>query len=138
MDKDEILNELAGRSLQQRQRYASLCLRRYCEAKKISHSSVDRLLSHLDAVETFASLSAWDAEGACLDLNGRGDPIPHELEVSIPKDERLEFRTMVDSVVEVGIVDLYGEKTALPIKFLDKVMQILERNRLPLPRLNAS
>ncbi len=45
---------------------------------------------------------------------------------------------MVDSVVEVGIVDLYGEKTALPIKFLDKVMQILERNRLPLPRLNAS
>ena len=32
-------------------------------------------------------------------------------------DDLNEFENLVDSVVEVGIVDLYGEKTNLPLKF---------------------
>lgn len=136
MVREQILNELADRSTQQKQLYASACLRRYCEAKKISHHSVDQLLSHLDAVESSKNLSTWDTEGARLDLNGRGDPIPPELEASMPENERQEFLTMVDSTVEVGIIDLYGDETSLPLKFIEKVMHILERSQIPFPPLD--
>lgn len=68
-------------------------------------------------------------------INGRGDPIP-ESPNSVPSSGDLsELARLVDSVIEVGIVDLYDAQTDLPLRFLDKAMQTLERNAIPLPAL---
>ncbi|WP_208456085.1 hypothetical protein [Burkholderia ubonensis] len=115
------------------QRYASSCLRRYCEVKGLSHPAVDALLAHLDSIATSRDLAEWERKGALLDLNGRGDPIPADITFALSEEERSAFAELVESVVEVGIVDLYGAKTDLPLRFLDKAMRILERNGIPLP-----
>jgi hypothetical protein len=98
-----------------------------------SHQAINDLLDHLDAIATTGSLAEWDARGSVLPLNGRGDPLPKEVENILRADEKREFMEMVDSVVEVGIVDLYGSSTNLPLNFLNKSMRILEDSRIPLP-----
>ncbi|RQQ02771.1 hypothetical protein DF107_35275 [Burkholderia stagnalis] len=137
MNRDELLVKLAGCSSEDKQLYASSCLRRYCELMGISHPAISELLDHLDSIASGKSLAEWDAKGALLDLNGRGDPIPVSLRSMMSGDDLIEFENLVDSVVEVGIVDLYGAKTNLPLKFLDKAMLVLERRGLPLPELNG-
>ncbi|WP_198432455.1 hypothetical protein [Burkholderia ubonensis] len=133
MNGHEILAKLAGHSPAAMQRYASSCLRRYCEVKGLSHPAVDALLAHLDSIATSRDLAEWERKGAWLDLNGRGDPIPADITFALSEAERSAFAELVESVVEVGIVDLYGAKTDLPLRFLDKAMRILERNGIPLP-----
>ncbi|WP_198294261.1 hypothetical protein [Burkholderia ubonensis] len=133
MNGHEILAKLAGHSPAAMQRYASSCLRRYCEVKGLSHPAVDALLAHLDSIATSRDLAEWERKGAWLDLNGRGDPIPADITFALSAEERSAFAELVESVVEVGIVDLYGAKTDLPLRLLDKAMRILERNGIPLP-----
>ncbi|WP_232460098.1 hypothetical protein, partial [Burkholderia ubonensis] len=76
MNRTDLLKKLASCSSEDKQLYASLCLRRYCESKGISHPAIDALLDHLDSMASSRSLAEWDSQGALLDLNGRGDPIP--------------------------------------------------------------
>ncbi|EMD9442996.1 hypothetical protein VXE32_007078 [Burkholderia cepacia] len=137
MNRDELLVKLTDCSSEGKQLYASSCLRCYCDLMRISHPAISELLDHLDSIASGKSLAEWDAKGALLDLNGRGDPIPASLGSMMSADDLNEFENLVDSVVEVGIVDLYGEKTSLPLKFLDKAMLVLERRGFPLPELNG-
>ncbi|WP_157654507.1 hypothetical protein [Burkholderia ubonensis] len=136
MNRTDLLKKLASCSSEDKQLYASLCLRRYCESKGISHPAIDALLDHLNSMASSRSLAEWDSQGALLDLNGRGDPIPDGIKDMLSSDDLIEFSNLVDSVVEVGIIDLYGEKTDLPLRFLDKVMCILERNDIYIPELS--
>ncbi|EMN5131464.1 hypothetical protein LGM58_21580 [Burkholderia contaminans] len=136
MDRVKLLEKLESCPSEGKQLYASLCLRRYCEAKGISHPAIDALLNHLDSIVSSRSLVEWDSRGALLDLNGRGDPMPDDLKDALSSSDLInEFSNLVDSVVEVGIVDLYGEKTDLPLRFLDRAMSILDRNGISLPDL---
>lgn len=133
MNKAEILATLENKSSKVMQIYASSCLRHYCDFKNISHPAITKLLEHLDSMPTTSNLSEWDAQGAQLDLNGRGDPIPQNIKSNLSSNDLDEFSALVDSVVEVGIVDLYGAQTVLPLRCLDKAMQILEQNAISLP-----
>lgn len=135
MDKIEILGKLSKLSLRERQVYASECLRRYCEIKRISHCSIIELLNHLESITGSESLAKWDAHGAMLPLNGRGDPLPEDLESTLSEFNKQEFVTLVDSVVEVGIIDLYGAQSELPLKFLKKILDILEINNISFPKI---
>ncbi|MFK5668753.1 hypothetical protein ACI2OW_23000 [Pseudomonas shirazica] len=135
MNRAEILATLENKSSKAMQTYASSCLRNYCELKKISHPAITKLLEHLDSMPTTSNLSEWDAQGAQLDLNGRGDPIPQNIKSNLSSNDLDEFSILVDSVVEVGIVDLYGAQTGLPLILLDKAMQILDQNAISLPAL---
>lgn len=134
MNKSDILAWLEKiNTLVELQMYATSCLRQYCKLKKISHPSLTDLLDHLDSISTSSSLSEWNTRGAQLELNGRGDPPPITLKSSLPPVELDELCMLVDCVVEVGIIDLYGAKTDLPLRFLGNIIQILERNTIPLP-----
>ncbi|HGL6716235.1 hypothetical protein NTJ56_02160 [Burkholderia contaminans] len=135
MNRVELLEKLMRCSSVGKQLYASSCLRRYCEFKGVSHTAIDDLLNHLDSIASSRSLAEWDSRGASLDLNGRGDPMPDGLKDMLSSEDLSEFSNLVDSVVEVGIVDLYGGESDLPLKFLDKTMYILERNGISLPEL---
>ncbi|WP_423367745.1 hypothetical protein [Burkholderia sp. LMG 32019] len=130
---NECLASLAGSSPVGMQVYASSCLRRYCDAKGVSHVAIDALLAHLDAVAGARSLPEWERKGALLELNGRGDPVPAAIESVLPDGESQTFAALVEAVVEVGIVDLYGANTDLPLAFLRKAIAVLEQSGIPLP-----
>lgn len=129
-DLIEELEKLRGRDLQL---YAAACLRDYCEIKAIHHIAIDELLEHLMAYPTASPISNWQQQGALLALNGRGDELPQSLAAQVKANDLQEFSTLVDSAVEVGIVDLYGAHTESPLQFLLKMLRIFEKNRFNLP-----
>ncbi|WP_174961211.1 MULTISPECIES: hypothetical protein [Burkholderia] len=135
MNENELLARLAMLSPVDMQVYASSCLRRYCDANGCSHAAIDALLAHLDAIAVARSLPEWARQGALLELNGRGDPVPSGVESALPDGELPRFMALVETVVEVGIVDLYGARTDRPLAFLRNAIAVLEQGGIPLPPL---
>lgn len=130
----EISSELSKLSPRDLQLYASKLLEAYCKAKSFQHTAINDLVAHLNNYPEDRNLSEWEKMGALLPLNGRGDDMPSDLSESIPSQDFEDFCQIVDSAVEVGIVDLYGAPTDLPVKFIEKISLILSRNKINLPR----
>ncbi|MGZ0785379.1 hypothetical protein ACXM5X_20710 [Pseudomonas saponiphila] len=124
---------LTGYSIRQLQLYAAACLAVYCERKGIAHPSIDDLIKHLEGYPPKGDLTAWESAGARLALNGRGDDWPQELVALIAPEEVEAFSCIVDSAVEVGMVDLYGDSTDMPLTFMRKITSLLRRNAIELP-----
>jgi hypothetical protein len=116
------------------QLYASTLLQTYCTAKSFQHCAINDLIAHLNNYPENHTLSEWEKMGALLPLNGRGDDMPSDLNESIPTQDIEDFCQILDSAVEVGIVDLYGAPTDLPLKFIEKMSLILSRNKIDLPQ----
>ncbi|MFJ4143259.1 hypothetical protein [Pseudomonas sp. NPDC089734] len=132
LELSQRLSKLSARDLQL---YASKCLQTYCNAKLIRHESIDELIAHLVSHPESGNLGEWERNGALLALNGRGDEMPPDLAASIPVQDIEEFSYLVDCVVEVGIVDMYGAPTDLPLGFVDKAVSVLSKNNIELPAL---
>jgi len=47
---------------------------------------------------------------------------------------RQDFFKLIDFVVEIGIVDSYGEDSMLPLKFLNDAVGILRTHGVSLPK----
>lgn len=131
--QNECTSEFAGRPARDLQLYAALCLEIYCKWKGFSHPSIDQLIKHLNDYPLNNELPAWERRGASLSLNGRGDEIPHDLVALISPKSIDEFSAVVESVVEVGLMDMHGAATDLPFMFLNKVVSILRCNNIDLP-----
>ncbi|RYC46999.1 hypothetical protein [Pectobacterium zantedeschiae] len=131
----EVFNDITGLSPRDLQRYASACLQAYCDAKLIRHPSIDALIAHLNRYPESGSLVEWEKKGALLPLNGRGDDMPRDLAQSIAPQDIEEFSYLVDTAVEVGIVDMYGIPTTLPVEFVEKIASILSQNNIVLPEI---
>ncbi|EPL06502.1 hypothetical protein [Pseudomonas sp. CF161] len=129
---------LSGCSVRDLQLYAAGCLEAYCTGKGLRHPSIDDLLKHLRAYPQHDHLLAWERAGALLAVNGRGDDLPQELvAVMLPQDIEA-FSSIVDSAVEVGIVDLYGDSTHLPASFVRNIRSMLRRNGIDVPDMNET
>ncbi|GKW26341.1 hypothetical protein PEC311524_39350 [Pectobacterium carotovorum subsp. carotovorum] len=126
-------SEITALSPRDLQRYASACLQAYCDAKLIRHPSIEALIAHLNDYPESGSLVEWERKGALLPLNGRGDDIPRDLALSIAPQDREAFSALVDGVVEVGIVDMYGAPTTLPAELAVKITLILSKCNIDLP-----
>lgn len=109
----------------------------YCKAHRIVDASLTELISHLLKIICSADLPAWETEGSRLCICGRGEPIPKNLFVKLPEDLRSEFEQLVEHVVEIGIVDMYGADTDGPTTHLEKAKQILESNNLLIPKASV-
>ncbi|MET3493396.1 hypothetical protein [Variovorax boronicumulans] len=119
-----------------RQLYGVACLEAFVKKFDIEHPSINALLLHLRALEG-SDFTTWEREGASLSLNGRGDMPPADLLKNLPKGLEQDFLSLVDSVVEIGIVEAYGEESALPLNFLQKAVEILSSHKVPLPDFRA-
>lgn len=117
------------------QAYAAMCLLAYCDHIHVRHEMIDDLIKHLFSILIAKDLSAWEQAGTLIAITGRGDPIPVEIENSIPENYRDSFITMVNCSVEVGIVDMYGENTRQPREFLNRCIGILQSFGFELPSL---
>ncbi|WP_460371138.1 hypothetical protein ACOYXF_05610 [Pseudomonas sp. Tul1A2] len=130
----EISNKLSSLSPRGLQIYASKFLQAYCNAKSFQHLAINDLIAHLNNYPENDNLDEWERRGV-LPLNGRGDCIPPDLNQSIPPHDIVDFCQVVDSAVEIGIVNLYGAPTNLPEKFIEKMSLILRRNNIDLPHV---
>ncbi len=130
--------QLIGCSVSDLQLYAAACLEAYCLRQGIAHPAVDDLIKHLEGYPEKDRLLAWERAGAQLALNGRGDDLPASLVALIAPEDIETFSSIVDSAVEVGMVDLYGGATDLPVIFMGKIIAILRRNLIDLPELKGA
>ncbi|RFA24293.1 hypothetical protein CAI21_22250 [Alkalilimnicola ehrlichii] len=88
------------------------------------------------AVLTTNSLPGWERNGAVLDITGRGDPLPVDVEREIPQEYLEVFSLLLESCVEVGIVDMYGDSTEQPRNFLERCLVALERSGIEPPKVD--
>ena len=117
------LKTLSTRELQA---YGAACLAKFCADKGISSPDVDQLVAHLLGLLTCEDLPGWESTGARLGLAGRGDRLPMQLEAAISPDLLGVLRHLVESVVEIGVVDMYGAETDQPLGFALRAVDILE------------
>lgn len=129
---------LTGCSVRDLQLYAAGCLAAYCTGKGLAHPSIDDLLKHLKAYPEHDHLLAWEKAGALLALNGRGDDLPQELVALMSSQDIEAFSSIVDSAVEVGIVDLYGDSTDVPASFVQNIRSMLRRNGIDVPDMRET
>ncbi|WP_455240240.1 hypothetical protein [Variovorax durovernensis] len=122
-------------SAAEKQIYAANCLEVFVRHFKIEDASVETLLAHLKRAGE-SDFGKWEREGAILPLNGRGDARPLGLEEKVPMDIQQDFFKLIDFVVEVGIVDSYGENSMLPLNFLDGAVEILRIHGVLPPKLD--
>jgi hypothetical protein len=61
--------------------------------------------------------------------------LPDSLIDIIPENKLAVFNELVECVVEVGIVDMYGATTDEPLNFLKKCMAILRSHGIAPPKL---
>ena len=124
-------------NIRQMQAYAAACLVVFCNHAGIKHDSVNQLIRHLLAMLTAISLPDWEQEGTKLDLTGRGDPLPTGIEETLKEEHREVFNSLVESCVEVGIVDMYLAGSDQPGYFLDKCVKIIRQFGLELPPVES-
>lgn len=115
------------------QAQGALCLAAYCAALDIRHAAVTELLSHLLDLLTSDDLPAWEQRGTLLNVGGRGDPVPEDVDALVPPELRHEFAVLVEFVVEIGIADMYVASSDDPRRFLQKSMEIVEARRIDVP-----
>ena len=112
-------------SIREMQAYGAACLVKFCSSRGIESPHVSLLVRHLLDLMTSSDLPDWESKGAVLELSGRGDPIPDALLNVIRSSDLEDFSRLVDSVVEVGLVDMYGAETRQPLRFLNLAREIL-------------
>jgi hypothetical protein len=123
-------------STREMQAYGVACLVKFCAVKKITSPYLSELLEHLLNLLTCADLTAWEAGGSRLALAGRGDPLPEDLSREISPDNLEPFRRLVEHVVEIGLVDMYGAETSQPLQFLNRTQEILRSTGISPPSVD--
>lgn len=123
-------------SVRQLQAYSAICLWQYCHEKGIHHQKITALIRHLASIATTKSLPSWEQAGAMMALPGRGDPVPRDVAESIRAESLRLFCDLVESCVEVGIVDMFGGQTSEPRRFAAHCVAILEAEGVAPPKLN--
>ncbi len=118
----EVAKEFNVRQLQV---CAALCLWQFCRNIGIKHRSISELILHLVQMSSATNLPAWEQKGATLVITGRGDPIPNDITTILNPSILVDFNSLLEYSVEVGIVDMYGISTNKPINFLEKCIDIL-------------
>lgn len=125
--------EIRNMTTKQKQVFAAKCFSKYCEEKGIIHQSINELLEHLISIEKFDNIVEWEQKGSQLELVGRGEEIPQNLLNVISLKDKNTFIELLESVIEVGIVDMYGAETENPTIFLNKCVSILQKNKIMIP-----
>jgi hypothetical protein len=120
-------------SVRQLQFYAGLCFRQFCLEKKIDHPAIDAFLKHLFSLASIESISEWPTNGAKLELTGLGDPLPDSLLAILPAALVEPFDHLSGNCIEVGMVDLWGAESDEPLRFVRRVIEILDRQGIATP-----
>jgi|GEM_PF-1318807 len=117
----------------EKQVIGALALYKFCKTYLIYDESVNQLLNHLIDILISENLDEWNNNGLQIEIIGRGEPLPNKIDSKINFDLKEDFYRLVDIVIEIGIVDLYGSDTMYPNLFLKQVFDILIKNKIEFP-----
>ena len=92
----------------QQQAYGAVCLAVFCRHSGVFDSAFSVLVDHLFSVLSAENLPTWEQAGACLELVGRGDPLPEAVVDRIDPASADQVAEAVEWAVETGLVDMYG------------------------------
>jgi hypothetical protein len=119
-------SNLKNLSTREMQAYGAACLARFCADKDISSPHIDRLIEHLLSVLICDDLPGWESIGSRIGLTGRGDELPREVQQVVRPILTEALQHLLESVAEIGLVDMYGAETERPFEFLIRTVDILE------------
>jgi len=128
------LKELNTRQLQV---YGAICLWKFCDIFNIHHKDIDILIKHLMSICIVDDLSTWEENGTIINITGRGDALPNDIVSIIPKNLLKGFTRLIEYSIEIGIVDMYGDNTELPLIFLKKCTDILSEHNIMTPDISV-
>lgn len=114
----------------EKQILGAFAVKYFSDNYNIRDKSINELLMHLLNLGIAKDLAKWDEEGLNISITGRGDELPEKLIKKIPENIYNDFYELIDLVIEIGIVDLYGDDTDLPFKFLNQSIDILEKHNI--------
>lgn len=117
-------------SIREKQALGALCILSFCKECNIKYIGVSELCNHLLSLLITENLMNWNNNGLTLNIIGRGEPFPEELNTILPYHLKDVFYDLVDNVIEIGIVDLFGEFTDYPNKFLTKALNIVKEQKI--------
>jgi hypothetical protein len=124
-------------NIRQLQAYAAISMLSLCRKFEIKSQEIDHLIHHLLHLLTADDLSEWEKFGAILPVSGRGDAFPQSVVNSIKGIDAVSFREIMESCVEIGIVDLYGANTNQPWIFFDSCLKKIQSYGVELPSPSA-
>ncbi len=117
----------------QMQAYVGLCLFRFCIAQSVQDERLEALIDHLLSILVAEDLAHWEQKGTQLPLPGRGDPVPPSIVEQVPSEHAGRFVDLLNSSVEVGIVDMYAKPTDEPAWFTSRCVELLKEADVELP-----
>jgi hypothetical protein len=125
---DAALDELSTRELQA---YGALCLATFCGAAGIRHRAITELIVHFVSLLSADRLPDWEVAGGRLLL--AGDALPSNVVRDVPANLRADFNALVESTIEIGIIDMYGAATQMPRRFALQCREILHKHGYEAP-----
>jgi hypothetical protein len=120
---DAALDELSTRELQA---YGALCLATFCGAAGIRHRAIAELIVHFVSLLSADNLPDWEEAGGRLLL--AGDAPPSVVVRDVPGNLLADFNALVESAIEIGIIDMYGTGTQMPRRFALQCREILHKH----------
>lgn len=114
----------------QKQAVGALALLRFCEEYSIHYKGIKELIDHLFQILISDDLPNWEAEGLKLEIIGRGEPLPKKLDSILNLKIVEDFYRLIDNVIEIGIIDLYGANTNAPYDYMCKTLDILAKHNI--------
>lgn len=117
-------------SIREKQAIGALCILFFCKKYMIKHKGLFELNNHLLNLLVNKDIISWNNEGVKLEIVGRGEPFPESLNKMLSNDIKDVFYNLIDNVVEIGIVDLFGDFTDEPNYFLGNALKILKQQKI--------
>lgn len=115
-------------SIREKQAIGAICILAFCRKYKIKHKGIFELSDHLLNLLVSNDLSIWNEAGLNIDIIGRGEPFTYELQNFLSNEIRSILYNLIDNVVEIGIIDLFGGLTSSPGFFLNQAISILKNH----------
>jgi hypothetical protein len=131
--------ELTGNPLSNRvmQTYGAACIVKFCAARGVRSSCIDQLVKYLLELLTSKNLPEWEEAGSMLELSGRESMLPGALSDCLLARDRSPFQKLLESVVEIGIADMYGADTDSPVQALCEARRILRACEIEPPEISG-
>jgi hypothetical protein len=122
--KELVDNPLSNRVMQV---YGAACMVKFCAVHGIYSPGVDQLVKYLLELLSTNDLPEWEQAGSILELSGRENELPDDPAELLSARDRILFKKLLESVIEIGISDMYGADTDGPIQAVCEVRRILEK-----------
>jgi hypothetical protein len=123
-----MLENVPGLTLSTRakQAYGAACMVKFCAARGIVSPHVDELVARLLSVLCSTDLPEWGTNLYGLAIAGQHDgALPKDFVAAVDASDLEAFRSLADSVVEIGGSDMYGADTAFPFNYMMEAKSIL-------------